>query len=252
MNAKNANIKFRSINLSTDDFNLLARLKESPVKTKRAYAVLCDLFLLIDFKEWVTKTRKQLKIPPNGYPSIHPRERALNHNIGNRIWNYLLEKKYFVDRRGQKNKMRDWRMVIKGYLLYGEITENDLSSVKLGVEKDELFDDQLKLILRNDISKEELKSWLDRNWFILKEYRNNLGINGENSRVKLPLDFERDIFIYNKQLEFKPLPQRKYYYNEVADQLKKEFGLTVDSLAVKKAAERFRRKVKILNTSRDK
>lgn len=262
MNAKeNANF----IVLSEEDTVLLQKLdKEKTRNAIRAYMALCDLFLLSDFRSWVKKTRRAIKVPTAGYSNdvVLMNATAYNLRTGEELrdgkglvnkteklaFDYIITKAYFNKLKSDRDYLADLLRIMREYVIFNDVKENAVSSGDISYEKVDGFNDRIRISVRADIRQDELRDFINDRWFLISEYSKVIGPDrsSQKSKLKKHEDFLGSVRTYNENLKMVSTPSlrdKRDGYSSIT--LSRKLNKTPDS--IRKTIERMGTRIAEVN-----
>lgn len=222
------------IYISQKDIKIINKLRRGTALQRRACEIFQILLLNRNFKDFIFKKRKDMKIPMNGLDLANKSESEI---VKNRFFSsdYILYRKesvrtpglFFddskiaseVDRFIKKENILDLISISADNdflykLVFSIIKEysilNDIIQLKDGVgmilrtdyEEDVGIPNELTITVSPTVTMEELIDYIKANWNGIKFLQESiLGEEKAKKRLKLSKNFIRDVEIYNKHLD---------------------------------------------------
>lgn len=232
----------KKIIISRKDVYIIDKLQKGNALQRRACEIFQILLFNHNFKDFIYKTRRDMKIPMNGLDLANKRESEI---VKNRFFSsdYILYRKesvrtpglFFddskiaseVDKFIKKENILDLISISVDNdflyeLVFSIIKEysilNDIIQLKDGVgmilrtdyEEDVGIPNELTITVSPTVTMEELIDYIKANWNGIKFLQESiLGEEKAKKRLKLSKNFIRDIKIYNRYLDLLEKKQKK-------------------------------------------
>jgi len=261
----------RLIDISLKDISLLEELSRGDTMSKRTHAIMCDLFLVSDFKTFVKKMRQKLKIPPQGYSrnklilmnataywlgsSRDVKDGKRLHIVAIDIADFISRHPYLktVSRDGYLG--RTYSLAIKDYIIFGDVETSPMIDIRHS-KTDEL-EGGVSITFSPHMGKRELIRQINNDYPIIQEVaRAARSLKERKEKIKPVQEFERDVYIYNEfqNPELKKMMtdlNSEYPQMVVAKLTNKYFGYIAKPMkadAVRKAYDRTKKRVDEVNS----
>lgn len=219
----------QKLDITPEDISIINKLEKGPILDRRAVYIFQILLLNYNFKNFISKIRKELKIPPKGFDTNNNKDWAvikkreyikpgyilkdlvtesslyLGEAANKKITKFLEEEKIYRHIHGL-GLFTDALVhsIIKKYIVFNNVSlfNKDIGIAMTTDYESEEMEDEIEIRFAASTTKEEMLDFINKNWEVIKILKEKiLGKGGIKKRTKLKKKFARDVQIFNLYID---------------------------------------------------